>query len=240
MKIRIDVDVDFNHPEFEDASPEARELRDPQTHKITSRIYTIMNEEELKNAINNMASDIEIKIENSQLKKSGYTINKIHPITIHYDKYNPTRAGKYIDLPDWIKKKKACINIKNEDDMCFKYCVQCKFYDIYKKDHPERSFHYNKVKQEDNLINWDGVMFPASNEDIDTFGQIHKESISVNVYKTDPNGTNTIIVHRVTKIQKPSCHVNLLLIENDDDNHYVLTKDYSRLMSSQTNKHKEK
>ena len=230
MKIRIDVDVDFNHPEFEEA----------QTYKIMSRIYTIMNEEELKNNINNMASDIEIKIENSQLKKSGYTINKIHSITIHYDKYNPTRAGKYIDLPEWIKKKKACINIKNEDDMCFKYCVQCKFYDIYKKDHPERLFHYNKVKQEDNLINWDGVMFPASNEHINTFEQINKDCISVNVYKINPNGTNTIIVDRVTKIQKPSCHINLLLIENDDENHYVLIKDYSRLMNSQTNKNEAK
>ena len=48
------------------------------------------------------------------------------------------------------------------------------------------------------------------------------------------------LVNRVTKIQKPSCHVNLLLIENDDYNHYVLIKDYNKLMGSQTNKFKGK
>ena len=113
MKIRIDCDVSFIHPGHEE----------PQTYKITSRIYTINNKDELKESLNNMASDIEIKIGNFQLKKSGYSINKIEKITIHYDKYNPTRAGKYMELPKWNSLKKACINIKNEDEQCFKYCV---------------------------------------------------------------------------------------------------------------------
>ena len=187
-----------------------------------------------------MASDIEIKVENSQVRKSGYTINKIDKITIHYDKYNPTRAGKYMTLPEWILRKKACINIKNEDDKCFKYCVQCRFYDIYKKDHPDRLYHYKKLKEEDNLIKWEGVEFPASNDDIDTFEEINDNTISVNVYGIDPKGTNSIVVDRITKITNPSCHVNLLLLEEDDNSHYVLIKDYSRLMGAQTNKHREK
>ena len=45
-------------------------------------------------------------------------------VTTHYDKYDPTRAGRYIELPEWIKLKKACINIKNKDQKCFKYCIQ--------------------------------------------------------------------------------------------------------------------
>ena len=40
---------------------------------------------------------------------------KVLLITIHYDKYDPTRAGKYIELLEWIKLKRACINIKNKD-----------------------------------------------------------------------------------------------------------------------------
>ena len=28
-------------------------------------------------------------------------------------------GGSYIDSPDWIKKKKATINLKNTDDSCF-------------------------------------------------------------------------------------------------------------------------
>ena len=98
MKIRIDVDIIFNHKDEEDGE---RKI------KIPSRIYTVLNEEELKKAIDNMASDIEIKVENSQLRKSGYTIKKVDGIHIHYDKYNPTRGGKYIELPKWVALKKA-------------------------------------------------------------------------------------------------------------------------------------
>ena len=116
MKVLIEVDVAFNHPE-----------EDEVRHTIRSRRYNILNEEDLNKAINNMAGDIEEQIENSQLKRSGLTIKKIMKITIHYDKYDPTRAGSYIELPKWVSLKKACINIKNEDDYCFKYCVQCCF-----------------------------------------------------------------------------------------------------------------
>ena len=31
--------------------------------------------------------------------------------------------GSYIDSPDWIKKKKATINLKNKNDKCFKYAA---------------------------------------------------------------------------------------------------------------------
>ena len=34
-------------------------------------------------------------------------------------KVNCKRGGSYIDSPDWIKKKKATINPKNEDEKSF-------------------------------------------------------------------------------------------------------------------------
>ena len=37
------------------------------------------------------------------------------------NKVNFKRGGSYIDTPDWIKKKKATINLKNADDKCFQY-----------------------------------------------------------------------------------------------------------------------
>ena len=38
-------------------------------------------------------------------------------------KINFKRGGSYIEFPDWIKNKKATINPKNEDDMCFQYAL---------------------------------------------------------------------------------------------------------------------
>ena len=38
-------------------------------------------------------------------------------------KVNFRRGGLCIDSPDWIKKKKAKMNPKNEDDKCFQYAI---------------------------------------------------------------------------------------------------------------------
>ena len=80
--------------------------------------------------------------------------------------------------------------------------------------------------------------FPASNDDIDIFETVNDNTISVNVYTLDDN--DKVRPDRITKIAKPCCHVNLLRLDNDNKSHYVLIKDYKKLLGSQTNKHKNK
>ena len=104
-------------------------------------------------------------------------------ITVHYDKNDPTRAGSSIDLPEWIKLKKACINIKNKDNKCFKYSVQSVVYDIINKLKSQEMFRYNKLN--DDILNWEGVKFPTGNEDIERFEENNSKLVSVNVYETD-------------------------------------------------------
>ena len=44
-------------------------------------------------------------------------------ITYKCHKVNFRRGGSYTNSPDWIKKKKATINLENKDDKCFQYAV---------------------------------------------------------------------------------------------------------------------
>ena len=67
------------------------------------------------------------------MKQSKLRPKGIDKIVIHYDRYNPTRGGSYIELPKWIADKKSCINIKNEDNKCAKYSIQCGFYNVHDK-----------------------------------------------------------------------------------------------------------
>ena len=53
-------------------------------------------------------------------------------------KVNFRRGGSYIDSQDWIKKKKATINPKNEDNKCFQYVVTVALNYEEIKSHPER------------------------------------------------------------------------------------------------------
>ena len=133
---------------------------------IKSRRYNITNEGEIPNVLSQMASDVEHQAEVMEVSESGLVITQIDKIKFNYDKYNPTRGGKFIPLPKWVSNKKACINIKNQDELCFKYSVQCGICKVYEKDHPERVSHYKNLNDE---LKWDNVNFPSSDVDIDTF-----------------------------------------------------------------------
>lgn len=102
---------------------------------VRTRQYPITNEEGLRKALDGMRPDIEIRFQDMALNQSGLMIDKIEKIHIMYNRYNPTRAGSYIPLPKHISSKKACINIKNTDDKCFKYAIECGFYKVYEKFH---------------------------------------------------------------------------------------------------------
>ena len=58
-----------------------------------------------------------------KIRGQGGIFDKIIDLRVHIDKYNPITAKSYIPLPDKIKKKEAIINIKNEDNQCFKWSV---------------------------------------------------------------------------------------------------------------------
>ena len=107
------------------------------TCRRNARCYT----DELKEALKNMRNDIGAIILDMALYQSGLMVVKVKEIHMMYSKYNPTRAGKYINLPTWISLKNACININNKDDTCFKYyAIQRGSHKMYWKTHPENFY----------------------------------------------------------------------------------------------------
>ena len=52
---------------------------------------------------------------------SDFIFDSVQPMHYKCHRVNFRRGGSYIDSPGWIKKKKAKINPKNEDDKCFQY-----------------------------------------------------------------------------------------------------------------------
>ena len=57
------------------------------------------------------------------MRGSYFTFDSAQLLYYKCDKTNFRRDGPYIDFLDWIKKKKATINLKNKDDKCFQYEV---------------------------------------------------------------------------------------------------------------------
>ena len=58
------------------------------------------------------------------VKDIEFVLDYVHLLYYKCHKINPNCAGSYKDSPDWIKNKKAAINLINKkDNKCFQYGV---------------------------------------------------------------------------------------------------------------------
>ena len=143
--------------------------------------------------------------------------------------YKPLNGSSYMELPTELRNsKKGLINIKNEDEECFRWChirhlnPQIKY--------PER------IKKEDkkmiNELNYDGIDFPLSQKHY----KVEKQnSIRINVFGYEDGQPFPIHISKETFKDQ----MNLLLIIKDEKKHYVLIKDFNTFMYNQS-KHKER
>lgn len=58
-----------------------------------------------------------------QIKGSQWKFDRILEVRLQMVRYNPTRGKKYFKEPYQISVKKCIINIQNNDDKCFLYCI---------------------------------------------------------------------------------------------------------------------
>ena len=236
MKLNIRTEGLFEKHEYDDGGNElgSQEL----AYALPSTYFPVHNQDELTKALADSVIQIRLQIQNLEGSTSNLRFKNILSTTIHYDIFDPTRAGSYIELPEWIKLKKACVNIKNKDQKCFKYCIQSVVYDKISKHHPEEMFHYNRLN--DDILNWDGVNFPTGNRDIDRFEENHK-LVSINIFEADDClDDHKIIIHRGTKNRHAKHEIDLLKIYDEDNNyHYVLVRNKSRLLNFQSKKYQQ-
>ena len=77
----------------------------------------------------NAVDKIKESIANFQMQGSNWRFRRVVKLDINTVVYKPLfkplkcKGGAYIDLTKKLKKTKAIINMKNDDDQCFKWCV---------------------------------------------------------------------------------------------------------------------
>ena len=108
---------------------------------------------------------------------SGWYFKEVVKLEIHTTEHNPTKGSSYIDLPKWIKDKKAIVNIKNKDDKCFIWC-------ILRYLHPkERDAEWiGDLKKYENSLNTKGITFPIGENDINKFENLNPDLPGINVF----------------------------------------------------------
>lgn len=66
------------------------------------------------------------------------------------------QAGSYIPLPLFIQKKKACVNVQNKDNECFKWAILSALNPV-----ENNANRVSKYKERENKLMFNNINFPA-------------------------------------------------------------------------------
>ena len=162
---------------------------------------------------------------------SGWRLYSIIKLELHTTRYNPLRGETWIPLPKELANKKAIINMQNKDK-CFLWCVLRALNP--KDNHPERVD--KELKEKENILNMEGTEYPVSLKDLNKF-ENQNPTISITVFGYKEKGVYPL---RKSNNTDREHKIRLISIEKDGIKHYCLLNNLSRLLSTQTSKHKGK
>ena len=197
-----------------------------------SAIKIILENTDVEEVFIEMVDEIETAIQRTEnAEGSGWVLESIIDIKLHTAEWNPLNAGSYMELPEYLKNKKAIINMKNQDDKCFLWCVLRALNPVEK--HKAR-VDKNLISKQDTL-NIKGIRYPVSLRDIDRFQSLNP-NISITVLGYDEK--EKVYPLRVSDYTGCEHDITLMLIKDEENAHYCLVNNISALLASQLNKHK--
>ena len=143
------------------------------------------------------------KLDDEQLEGSGFVLNGIVNFILEIFKVNDIQASSWVELPEKYKNNKSIINIKNDDQFCFLWCILAHLCPV--EDNKSRtsnySMHFNK-------LNLEGLEFPMKGKDIPKFEKLN--NLNVNVF--EPTTSVLTPIHINLNYDQPQ--IDLLLFEN--------------------------
>ena len=183
----------------------------------------IINETDIKLSLQASQQQILNKIAQWISEGSGWTIQSIENHYINIVNYNPLKGSSYIKLPQELKNK-SLINLQNKDNECFRWC-HIRHLNPQEKD-PQR------IKKTDKTfisqLDYSSIEFPVTVKQIN---KIEKQNnICINLFGYEEKQKFPIFISK----EKFTDHIELLLITEGENNHYVLIKDFNKFMFNQT------
>ena len=183
----------------------------------------IINETDIKLSLQASQQKILNKIAQWVSEGSGWTIQSIENHYINIVNYSPLKGSSYFKLPQELKNR-GLINLQNEDNECFRWC-HIRHLNPQEKD-PQR------IKKTDKIficqLDYSSIEFPVTVKQIN---KIEKQNnICINLFGYEEKQPFPIYISKEKFID----HMELLLITEGENKHYVLIKDFNKLMFRQT------
>ena len=192
---------------------------------ISPKAFTFLNDFEMSQTISQLGEEIIRKNDHVIRLKSGLIFKEIQSCIVDVSRFQPTTRGRtYQLLPQFLARKEAILNVKNNDDRCFGYSVVSAMCAVGRKDHANRPSHYDDKFSQFGL---DKISYPVNVEDIEEIEKKLQIGINVFGFYDDMGMARYPLFLSKGKYSK---EVDLLYW-ND---HYAWIKNFSRFMSDLT------
>ncbi|CAI6370610.1 unnamed protein product [Macrosiphum euphorbiae] len=171
---------------------------------------------------------------------SGFALESIDGLLLAVYKYTPLGGSSYIQLPEYINRKRGTINPQNVDQQCFKWAILARHVTGPTAFRVEGA----RYSQHENKYNFEDISFPTPLSDISTFEKNNK-NVSINVYGLDKKfqvpklPRYEVYPLRVVDVEKVN-HFDLLLVTDGDNSHYIYISNFSWLIRAKKTRHEER
>ena len=229
-KVRMILVCEMEKQIIEKSNGESKTINEYDNAYFQSRTYINLEKTDVKVFLKEIIKEILDTLITYQKNGSGWYFKEVISLEIHIVEYKPMRGGSYIPLPEFIQKKSAIINIKNEDEQCFLWSVLRYLYP--KEIHGER---LTDLKKYENDLNFKGIDFPVKVKDITKFEKQNPSLPGINVFSIDEQNKIYPLRHNQKDCQKS---VDLFLFLDEEKQHYSLIKNLKRLVRSQYTSHR--
>ena len=184
-----------------------------------SEVKEISSESLIDGVIESCQNDIDLLSDVYTARGSGWILSSIDLLEVRVGMFIPHKGGCYKNFGSDSLNKKACINIKTDED-CFMFAVLAGL-------HPA-PFHAERTNWYIQFItryDWEGVRGVVDLSQINT-SERRNQNISINVYTLL---SKDVLPLRISQTIREH-HINLLLHKD----HFFLIKNFNRLCSSRS------
>ena len=225
IKVRTILICEMERQIIEKTKGESKISFEQDNAYFQTETHINLEKTDVKVILSQMLREILIKLADYQKKGSAWYFKEVISFEIQTVDYKPIKGSSYIPLPNFLMRKKAIINMENKDYKCFLWCLLRDLHPVQKN-----ASRINDWREYENDLNFKGIDFPVKVKDIQKFEHQNPYLPGINVFSI--NDDDKIYPLRLNqKDAKKS--IDLFLFSEDENQHYSLIKNFSRLARSQ-------
>lgn len=208
IKYKIDLEISFER--------ETEEGKQETSAWFGTGYQHILHVQDIVPSVEKCIPQILARIPEFNNMGSSWVVSYVKNLVLKVTSYNPIRGGCKGELPLWVKRSKAVVNLNCSLNDCFPLHVLYKILNI-SSNKGERTVKF--LRKQMSLLNMGNIQLPMSLKDIDKFESLNS-SISVNCYYSASLEDKNISLKKLLPLRvsekRNLNHIDLLVVPSSD------------------------